>query len=117
MGRVTFSDTRVAHVFSPVTGRIVAMPAVLCQGVDRGAPLAIIDSPDLASAVADLQKAEAELHRRVEQAAHRLGRARRDVSLAAQLEAIRLKRATHSEGYFNSAAEAKLRAKVSNWWS
>jgi serine/threonine-protein kinase len=50
----------------------------------------------------------AELHRRVEQAAYRLDQARRDVSLAARLEAIRLKRATHVEGYFNSASERRF---------
>src|SRR5262249_5160085 len=50
----------------------------------------------------------AELHRRVEQAAHRLDQARRDVSLAARLEAIRLKRATHIEGYFNTASERRF---------
>jgi serine/threonine-protein kinase len=49
----------------------------------------------------------AELHRRVEQAAHSLDQARRDASLAARLEAIRLKRATHIEGYFNSASERR----------
>jgi serine/threonine-protein kinase len=50
----------------------------------------------------------AELHRRVEQAAHRLDLARHDVALAARLEAIRLKRATHVEGYFDAAAERRF---------
>lgn len=59
-GRVTFSDARVAHIFSPVTGRITAMPAALGERVERGAALAIIASPDLASTVSDLQKAEAD---------------------------------------------------------
>lgn len=61
MGRVTFSDAHVAHVFSPVTGRITALPAAVGQSVERGAPLARIASPDVASAVADLQKADADL--------------------------------------------------------
>jgi cobalt-zinc-cadmium efflux system membrane fusion protein len=60
-GRVEFSDTRVAHIFSPVTGRVTALPAAPGQHVERGAPLAIIASPDLASAVADLQKADADV--------------------------------------------------------
>jgi membrane fusion protein, heavy metal efflux system len=59
-GRVEFSDTRVAHVFSPVTGRVTALPVALGQHVERGTPLAIISSPDLASAVADAQKADAD---------------------------------------------------------
>ncbi len=50
----------------------------------------------------------AELRRRVEQAAHGLDEARRDVALAPRLEAIRLKRATHVEGYFNNAAERRF---------
>jgi serine/threonine-protein kinase len=49
----------------------------------------------------------AELQRRVEQAAHGLNQARRDAALAARLEAIRLKRATQVEGYFNSASERR----------
>ncbi|HSY51089.1 MAG TPA: efflux RND transporter periplasmic adaptor subunit [Thermoanaerobaculia bacterium] len=60
-GRVAFSDTRVAHVFSPVTGRITNCVVALGQSVRRGDPLAIIQSPDLASAVSDLEKAEADL--------------------------------------------------------
>jgi serine/threonine-protein kinase len=50
----------------------------------------------------------AELHRRVEQASIRLDEARRDVSLAARLDVVRLKRATHVEGYFNSASERRF---------
>ena len=44
----------------------------------------------------------------MEQAAHGLDQARRDAALAARLEAIRLKRATHVEGYFNSASERRF---------
>ena len=60
-GRVTFDDTRVAHVFSPVTGRVVGIVAPLGGRVSRGAPLAVIDSPDLGSAHSDLLKAQADL--------------------------------------------------------
>ena len=60
-GRVAFSDTRVAHVFSPVTGRVTNCLVSLGQTVRRGDPLAIIQSPDLASAVSDLEKADADL--------------------------------------------------------
>ena len=60
-GRVTFSDTRVAHVFSPVTGRVTQLFAPLGQTVHRGDPLASIESPDVGSAVSDLEKAEADL--------------------------------------------------------
>jgi membrane fusion protein, heavy metal efflux system len=60
-GRITFSDMRVAHVFSPVTGRVTTLFAGLGQAVHRGDALALIDSPDLGTAVSDLEKAEADL--------------------------------------------------------
>jgi cobalt-zinc-cadmium efflux system membrane fusion protein len=60
-GRITFSDTRVGHVFSPVTGRVTNCLVPLGQSVRRGTPLAIIESPDLGTAVSDLEKAEADL--------------------------------------------------------
>jgi cobalt-zinc-cadmium efflux system membrane fusion protein len=59
-GRIAFSDSRVAHVFSPVTGRVTAMLASVGQSVGRGTPLAIIASPDLGTAVSELEKADAD---------------------------------------------------------
>ncbi len=60
VGRVTFDDRRVAHVFSPVTGRVVRFTAELGQHVTKGDPLAVIASPDLGSAFSDLLKAQAD---------------------------------------------------------
>jgi cobalt-zinc-cadmium efflux system membrane fusion protein len=60
-GRVTFDDLRVTHVFSPVTGRITRILAQPGQRVRRGAPLAVIQSPDVGSAFSDLAKAHADL--------------------------------------------------------
>jgi cobalt-zinc-cadmium efflux system membrane fusion protein len=60
-GRVAFSDARVGHVFSPVTGRVTSCLASLGQQVRRGTPLAILQSPDLATAVSDVEKADADL--------------------------------------------------------
>ena len=60
-GRVTFDDLRVTHVFSPVTGRISHLSAQPGQRVKRGAPLAVIQSPDVGSAFSDLAKAQAEI--------------------------------------------------------
>lgn len=59
-GRVSFDDLHVAHVFSPVTGRIRSINAELGERVKKGQTLAIIDSPDVGIAVADLEKAEAD---------------------------------------------------------
>ena len=60
-GRIAFSDSRVAHVFSPVTGRVTHMLVTVGEHVRRGTPLAIIASADLGSAASDLEKAEADL--------------------------------------------------------
>ena len=60
-GRVALDDTRTAHVFSPVTGRIVKVIAELGQQVKEGDPLAIIESPDIGTAESDANKAQADL--------------------------------------------------------
>jgi membrane fusion protein, heavy metal efflux system len=60
-GRVTFDDLRVAHVFSPVTGRISKILAQPGERVRKGQPLCVIQSPDLGSAVSDMAKAQAAL--------------------------------------------------------
>jgi cobalt-zinc-cadmium efflux system membrane fusion protein len=60
-GRVTFDDLRVAHVFSPVTGKISKILAQPGQRVKKGEKLCMIESPDLGSAVSDMAKAQASL--------------------------------------------------------
>jgi len=60
-GRVTFDDLRVAHVFSPVTGRITKILAQPGERVKRGQPLCILQSPDLGTAISDMSKAQASL--------------------------------------------------------
>ena len=60
-GRVTFDDLRVAHVFSPVTGRVSRILADPGARVKKGSPLCAIQSPDVGNAFADLGKAEADL--------------------------------------------------------
>jgi len=60
-GRIAFDDQRVTHVFSPVNGRVRRLVAQPGQRVARGQPLAIIDSPDVGSAVSDHAKAQAAL--------------------------------------------------------
>lgn len=59
-GRVTFDDLKVAHVISPVTGRLSRIDAQPGQRVQKGDTLATIESPDVGSAFSDLQKANAE---------------------------------------------------------
>jgi cobalt-zinc-cadmium efflux system membrane fusion protein len=60
-GKVTFDDTRVAHVFSPVNGRVTSLEAPLGARVQAGAPLATLASPDLGQFFSDLVKAQADL--------------------------------------------------------
>ncbi len=59
-GRVAFDEQRVAHVSSPVTGRVVRVLAEPGQRVRRGAPLAVLVSPDVGTALSDAAKAEAD---------------------------------------------------------
>jgi cobalt-zinc-cadmium efflux system membrane fusion protein len=60
-GRLTFDDSKVTHVFPPVSGRITRLLAGFGDHVKKGAPLAIILSPDLGSAFSDELKAKADL--------------------------------------------------------
>ena len=61
MGRVTFDDLKVAHIYSPVTGRVASMTAALGARVKRGDALATIASPDIGQWSSDLGKANADL--------------------------------------------------------
>jgi cobalt-zinc-cadmium efflux system membrane fusion protein len=60
-GKVSFDDLRVAHIFSPVTGRIKRILADPGERVKKGAALATIESPDVGNAFADYGKAQADL--------------------------------------------------------
>jgi membrane fusion protein, heavy metal efflux system len=60
-GKIAFSDLRVTHVFSPVTGRVSRVLAQPGQRVAKGTPLVAIISPDVGSAFSDLVKAQADL--------------------------------------------------------
>ena len=59
-GRVAFDEQKVAHVFSPVSGRITKVLGGFGQRVRAGEALAVIESPDLATAWSDLVKARAD---------------------------------------------------------
>lgn len=58
--RVAFNTERMAHVGSPVRGRVAELAAKLGDEVEAGAPLLVIDSPDMGEAQSDyLQKRSA----------------------------------------------------------
>jgi cobalt-zinc-cadmium efflux system membrane fusion protein len=59
-GTVTFDDLKVAHVYSPVNGRVTEIYANLGDRVKKGQSLAAIQSPDIGQANADVHKAEAD---------------------------------------------------------
>jgi cobalt-zinc-cadmium efflux system membrane fusion protein len=59
-GRVVLRDLDTAHVFSPVTGRVVRIEAPLGATVKARTPLAIIASADVGQAFSDVEKAGAD---------------------------------------------------------
>lgn len=71
-GRIGFDPQHVAHIFSPVTGRVTQILVDLGARVQKGQPLVAIDSPDVGIASADLGKALAD----VQAAEHELTRQR-----------------------------------------
>lgn len=87
-GRVAFDDLRVAHVFSPVSGRVAQVVARPGERVKKGAPLAVIQSPDVGQAFSDLAKAQADLtaagheHRRQQELFEARAGSRRDLEAA-----------------------------------
>ncbi len=60
-GRIAFDDLKVAHVFAPVSGRIVGIHAAPGQRVRKGDPLLELESPEVGLALSDVGKAEADL--------------------------------------------------------
>jgi cobalt-zinc-cadmium efflux system membrane fusion protein len=60
-GKITYDDQRVVHVYSPVSGRIGQVFVQLGSRVQKNAPLATIESPDIGSATSDVSKAKADL--------------------------------------------------------
>lgn len=59
-GRLAYDESVTSRVSSPLLGRVLALHAGPGDPVKRGSTLLDIDSPDLASAVADLAKAGSE---------------------------------------------------------
>jgi cobalt-zinc-cadmium efflux system membrane fusion protein len=59
--RISFDDLKVAHVFAPVSGRIVKIDAAPGQRVRKGEPLLEMEAPDVGAAFSDVGKAEADL--------------------------------------------------------
>jgi membrane fusion protein, heavy metal efflux system len=60
-GKAAFDEEHLSYVSSPLVGRVVEIRARPGQHVDAGAPLAVIDSPDLGMASSEFIKARADL--------------------------------------------------------
>jgi cobalt-zinc-cadmium efflux system membrane fusion protein len=58
-GRLYLADDATVRVFTPVSGQVRQVDAVVGQRVDAGAALAEIDSPDYGQALSDARAAEA----------------------------------------------------------
>jgi cobalt-zinc-cadmium efflux system membrane fusion protein len=59
-GRVVYDENATARVSSPILGRVVGLKVLPGDTVKAGDPLFVMDSPDLAQAVADVAKARAD---------------------------------------------------------
>ncbi|CDG83207.1 efflux RND transporter periplasmic adaptor subunit [Janthinobacterium agaricidamnosum] len=59
-GRIAYDENLTARVSSPIAGRVTAMHGEPGDIVKRGALLAVIDAPELATADADWRKAQAD---------------------------------------------------------
>ena len=59
-GRIAYDEDVTARISSPVAGRIVGLRAAAGDAVKAGDVLVSIDAPDLAAAVADMHKAQAD---------------------------------------------------------
>jgi cobalt-zinc-cadmium efflux system membrane fusion protein len=60
-GKVAFEESRVSHVFSPVSGRIIKVEAKTGQRVKKGDALAVVESPDVGIASSDVEKAQSDV--------------------------------------------------------
>jgi len=59
-GRVAYDEDATARITAPIAGRIVRLAAAAGDSVKVGDVLAMVDAPDLAAAIADTRKAEAD---------------------------------------------------------
>ena len=62
--RIVYDESHTARVSSPVAGRIVELRRQLGDRVEAGEVLAVVDSPDLGAAMADVAKARADERRK-----------------------------------------------------
>ncbi len=67
--RLAYDEDVTARLSVPVSGRVTALHARAGDSVKAGQPLLVMDSPDIGSALADLERAEADVQARRKAAA------------------------------------------------
>ncbi|MGJ0428163.1 efflux RND transporter periplasmic adaptor subunit [Methylobacter sp.] len=60
-GKITYNESITSRISSPVAGRVITNPIALGTWVQTGTTLLELNSPEVASAVSDYDKAQAEL--------------------------------------------------------
>ena len=60
-GKVTYNENLTARIAAPISGRVLAIKAELGDSVRAGQALLLMDAPDLGNAIADTEKANADV--------------------------------------------------------
>ena len=60
-GKISYNESLTSRISSPVSGRVINIPAALGTQVQAGTTLLELDSPDVADVEADFAKAQADL--------------------------------------------------------
>ena len=73
-GRIAYNESVTSRLSVPIAGRVTGVRADAGDNVRAGAPLVVVDAPELAAAHSDVQKAQADesLKRKVSERASRL---------------------------------------------
>ncbi|WP_124948393.1 efflux RND transporter periplasmic adaptor subunit [Sulfuriferula thiophila] len=60
-GKVTYNENLTARIAAPISGRVLSIKAELGDSVRAGQTLLLMDAPDLGNAIADTEKATADV--------------------------------------------------------
>lgn len=107
-GRLVSADNLTARVFPAVGGRVLKVLVNIGDKVSKGTPLAVLDSPDFGSAVADARKAEADFAMK-DQAARRA-----EALLADEALSRREVEATLADARAARAESERTKARLAN---
>lgn len=60
-GKITYNENVTAKISAPISGRVLSIKAELGDNVRAGQTLLVMDAPDLGNAIADTEKADADV--------------------------------------------------------